>query len=273
MFTFARLLASIHGHTLSLVDVTAKALLAFIEALGGQGLSEAVSMLNDVLEDDLMNELKKEDVTMMSSLRLQIDSLLASFAPLLTLEATRDFEIEAILKCSLKISRIDDWAMLVCGHFSQPGLILARLMASKEICPISASIFELAQVLRMNNKKWEKFFAEDLEQDETILRSWVNCFEAKCHPEAFSQYFSIMQAHAKSSEIFMRILTSKADTSKEEAKIIPKSPGLEDNGKMVKEVESMLQTVSLAMENNDVSGCYFYFMKSAIFHFLLPISG
>ena len=73
--------------------------------------------------------------TMMSTLRLQIDSLLASFNDILcggnsqewkTIDEDLLTSLTSILECGLQMAKIDDWAELVGRHFAHPSLMLAR---------------------------------------------------------------------------------------------------------------------------------------------------
>ena len=145
LFSFARHLASAHGPSLQLIDVTSKALSLLLETSNSPNfVNEGVLMMSTVLEFVDQNEQKEgqklcsKNETMMSTLRLQIDSLLASFNDILggsssgnshewkTIDEDLLTSLTSILECGLQMAKIDDWAELVGTHFAHPSLMLAR---------------------------------------------------------------------------------------------------------------------------------------------------
>ena len=83
VFCFARNLASIHGHNLQLVDVTAKSVLLYAETMTSSNvryLNEAVLMFSAVLNEAVFGGTGCiKDETLMSSLKLQVDPLVSAF--------------------------------------------------------------------------------------------------------------------------------------------------------------------------------------------------
>ena len=141
LFSFARHLASAHGKpSLQLVDVTSKALSLLLETSNSPNfLNEGVLMMSAVLDFVDQDHKQKEgqkvcskNETMMSTLRLQIDSLLASFNDILCSQEWKTIDedlltsLTSILECGLQMAKIDDWAELVGTHFAHPSLMLAR---------------------------------------------------------------------------------------------------------------------------------------------------
>jgi hypothetical protein len=277
LFTVARQLASIHGPSLALVDVTAKTLLLYLEVgnAASNHCSEAVLMLCDVLKASVVLKAKDSDETMMASLRLQIDSVLSTFNRILTSTATSSAEattddlltsLQSILECSLQIAQIDDWTDLVIGHFAQPTSIVSRMRSlgnTSDCCTASilALIFQLADTLRKNNKKWERVFADDLETDETIVRSWVACFEARCHVDKFGHFFNIIQSHKATSDLFIKLLSPATPHHPENVHNMYKSTTehhlTSASGFNLKKIDEALKSITEAIENNDVSRRFF----------------
>ena len=131
LFSMASKMASIHGPSLQLVDVTAKTLSLLLETSTSvpSFVNEAVSMMSLVLTSDA---LETQNETMMTTLRLQIDSLLAAFNHILCEKEWKSVDqdllttLTSILECSQQMAKIDDWAELVGNHFAHPSLMLSR---------------------------------------------------------------------------------------------------------------------------------------------------
>ena len=139
----ARHLALIHGPSLPLIDVTAKAVLLYVETVTQSNikyLKEAIEMFTTVLNE--ATNMTEKDETQMSSLKLQIDPLLGSFNEILSNEvkngghfetASEDGELlrslQCVLDCCLQVAKIDDWAALVAAHLANPAQICTRLKA------------------------------------------------------------------------------------------------------------------------------------------------
>ena len=114
-----------------MVDVTAKTLSLLLETSSTvpNFVKEAVSMMSSVLASEA---LEATNETMMTTLRLQIDSLLAAFNNILCEKEWKSVDqdllttLTSILECSLQMAQIDDWAELVGNHFAHPSLILSK---------------------------------------------------------------------------------------------------------------------------------------------------
>lgn len=84
LFAFAKQLACIHGPSLHLVDVTAKGVSLYVETISGpRYVNEAVSMFSELLCQATASDNGLNNETLMSSLKLQVDSLLSAFNTML----------------------------------------------------------------------------------------------------------------------------------------------------------------------------------------------
>ncbi len=266
LFSFARYLASVHGPSLQLVDVTAKSVLLYVETINNvRYINEATLMFSTVLSEAM--SAKINDETLMSSLKLQVDPLLSVFNNLILGCEFKNAEdelvtLQSMLECCLRVARVADWSQLVASHLATPGLILTKLKSLEEfqLClgPIFAAFFHLTQKLK-SFKKWDKLFAESVEL-EAVLQSWVRCFQAKCHSDFAPKYFKIVQKDETASQMFWALLSPKEEKANSKTEDAENEMGppkakclcLLDKTKL-KEVDQMLANVSSALENNDVS--------------------
>lgn len=80
LFAFAKHLACLHGPSLHLVDVTAKGVTLYVETISGpKYVNEAVTMFSELLTQATESDNGLNNETLMSSLKLQVDSLLSAF--------------------------------------------------------------------------------------------------------------------------------------------------------------------------------------------------
>lgn len=164
-------------------------------------------------------------------------------------------DLAAILGCCLTLAKIDDWNQLVGGHLSSPALILTKIKNDSQCQgPLLASFFRLAQVLK-GHKKWDKVLENNNEQGlESILETWVKCYQSKCHSKFIYQYFEILQEDHSASKLFWNLVnTDEENLGKEQQNKVICS---HDDKTRLKEVDQLLSKVATVLENNDVSVLY-----------------
>ena len=221
---------------------------------------------------------EESDQTLKSSFKLQLDTLLSSFNAILTADVKSEDQdvnslklFQTILQCTLCLAKFSEWNELIANHFTNPTLIVVKLKNSvltlkteENYCggPVMASIFELASKLSAQNKKWEKTFVDDLKLDEPTIKSWIQCFERKCHKNWIGYYFKLMTEYVKTSNLFQSLLCKEdaeieekinMDTSKSEHEsfMFAKRQKID-----MKELDKVLKQVSTKIENsNDASEC------------------
>lgn len=161
-------------------------------------------------------------------------------------------DLASILECCLVLAKIDDWNQLVGAHLSTPALILAKIKTDSRCQgPLLASFFKLAQALK-GHKKWDKVLENNSEQGlESIMQTWVQCYQAKCHSKFICQYFEILQDHDSASKLFWS-LAETAQTTKDNLEQ-NKAICLLDDKTRLKDVDQLLSKVATILENNDVS--------------------
>jgi len=291
LFCFARHLAFIHGYNLQLVDVTAKAVLLYAETINSSNvryLNEAILMFTAVLNEAVLGETGGciKDETLMSSLKLQVDPLVSAFNVILsgttneTTVHTKNLvdeedtlrSLRSILECSYQIAKIDDWAEVVSAHLASPASILSRMRGLEDsgICtgPLLAAFFNLAQTLKVCNKKWKSIVTtpEAAGSLETIMGPWTICYKRRCCPQDVQTYFKIMQQDETASELFWK-LSNNPRTSENQENQTPNSTAEKggasrqqflcvDGGKnKIKEVDQIISNVAAFIENNDINEC------------------
>ena len=223
---------------------------------------------------------EESDQTLKSSFKLQLDSLLGYFNAILTADVKSEHPdqdnnvnslklFQTILQCTLCLAKFSEWNELIANHFTNPTFIVVKLKNSvmtssmraaeqQNYCggPVMASIFELASKLSVENKQWAKTFDEELKLDEPTIKSWIKCFERKCHKNWIGYYFKLMTEYVKTSNLFQSLLCKEDDdeiVSEPPAKVC-KSEHLSLNN--MKELDKVLKQVSTKIENsNDASSC------------------
>lgn len=223
---------------------------------------------------------EESDQTLKSSFKLQLDSLLGYFNAILTADVKSEHPdqdnnvnslklFQTILQCTLCLAKFSEWNELIANHFTNPTFIVVKLKNSvmtssmraaeqQNYCggPVMASIFELASKLSVENKQWAKTFDEELKLDEPTIKSWIKCFERKCHKNWIGYYFKLMTEYVKTSNLFQSLLCKEDDDEivlEPPAKVC-KSEHLSLNN--MKELDKVLKQVSTKIENsNDASSC------------------
>ena len=261
LFNFASHLSKLHGYSLNFLDITVKTVLYLLEANTNatNTMFEAIEMLSQVLKKAALD--KEKDQTLMSSLKLQLDSLLALFNATLTTDIKLEDDkaslklVEAVLRCSLCLTKFN----LIGAQFGNPTLIVAKLKSvlnSDRLCggPIMAILFEMASKLKTDNKKWEKVFREKLETDESLIRSWMNCFESKCHKSWVGNYFRLMDENSETSRVFQKLWAEEGTDPKTKIDDPPRKKDTFANFDM-KEIDKVVQQISTKIQNNDTNDC------------------
>ena len=259
LFNFTSHLSKLHGYSLNFLDITVKTVLYLLEANTNatNTMFEAIEMLSQVLKEAVLD--KEKDQTLMSSLKLQLDSLLALFNATLTTDIKLEDDmaslrlVEAVLRCSLCLTKFN----LIGTQFGNPTLICAKLKSvlnSDRLCggPIMASLFELASKLKTDNKKWEKVFREKLETDEAVINSWMKCFESKCHKSWVGTYFRLMDENSETSHVFQKLWTEEGTNPKKTDSPPKKETFANFN---MKEIDKVVQQISTKIQNNDTNDC------------------
>ncbi len=262
LYSMARQVASFHGESMAILDLTMKSVCSYFEASQDTPWSEAVLLMTEIVQAQENQLNSTMDDTVKQTLKLQMDSVIGAMTSYV-LSSSDDrmksdqhvADLMAILRCVLQLHQIQDWRDIVLSGFAQPSQIVIKIKNLEVVgckAPLSLLLFKMASAFRDANAKWEKVYREDFFEDDSAITEWAKCLSQKCHINHVGDILRASQSTPVLAEKFHQALAGD-DKSESHRKPIPRESiaAQEQNGH-IHDVNKVLEKVAQSMEKMEV---------------------